>query len=483
MTISTQVRRVAVIGAGPSGLSAVKYLLAEKCFDTVDVLEQRSSVGGTWNYCPAAHKQASSTPVPQLRPWEPPEEPLWVAAGSAQKEAVFVSALYERLETNIPKELMKYSDQSWPADTQLFPSHATVLRYLEEYAEDVRDHIRFETQVLDVRVDNPQTSTWAVTTRNLRSGCNSTELYDAVVVASGHYNVPYLPAIEGIETWNKTYPGIISHSKSFDSPEQFRDRKVVVVGNSASGVDIAAQIRGVCKGKLLSSTRSESSFPLSTPSNILQVPEIIEFLPPSKHCRGLRFKDGRIEEDIDAIVFCTGYLYAYPFLSSLEPPVITDGRRTLNVYRQIFYIEHPTLVFPVLPQRVIPFPLSENQAAVFARVWSSRLTLPSKADMHEWENARAAERGDGKTFHLLPFPLDADYLNSLYDWAAQAATRPELDNGGHGKQGIRWEKGERWIRGQLPEIKKAFLAQGEQRHHIRSLKELGFDLETMGGKD
>lgn len=389
-----------------------------------------------------------------------------------------MSPVYERLETNIPKELMRYSDKPFPSDAQLFPKHPTVREYLEEYAEDVKHLVQFETQVLDLRSQGSGVDTWALTTRSLRTGFKKTEPYDAVVVSNGHYTVPYLPDIAGIESWNKAYPGVISHSKFYDSPEPFRGKKVVVVGNSASGIDIGSQINQVSKGKLLlSSKTAETLFSGTTETDKFDCPEIVEFLPPSSHERGIRFADGRIEEEVDAIVFCTGYFYSYPFLSSLDPPVVTDGERTLNVYQHLFYTNNPTLVFPVLPQRIIPFPLSENQAAVFARVWSGRLSLPSRAGMKAWEDATVAERGDGKAFHLLPFPLDADYLNYLYDWAAKAKRRPTLANDGNGKQGVRWGEKERWLRALFPQIRKAFVGRGEQRSSIRNLEELGFDFE------
>jgi cation diffusion facilitator CzcD-associated flavoprotein CzcO len=169
-----------------------------------------------------------------------------------------VSPLYDLLETNIPKELMRYSDQEWPSEAQLFPKHRTVKQYLEDYAKDVKSFIQFETQVLDVKLKDAGLSTWDLTAKDLSTGAKTTRTYDAVVVASGHFTVPYLPGTPGIEAWDTSYPGIISHSKFYDSPEDFRDKKVVVVGSSASGLDIGAQINEVSKGKVLASQKSES---------------------------------------------------------------------------------------------------------------------------------------------------------------------------------------------------------------------------------
>ncbi|KAF7596583.1 hypothetical protein BBP40_000983 [Aspergillus hancockii] len=211
---------------------------------------------------------------------------------------------------------MAYKEKPFPTEAQLLPKYSTVKKYLDEYAEEVKDYIHLGTQVVDVKSSDSGANSWAVTTKNLRTGSSKTDTYDAVVVASGHFDVPYTPDIPGIKLWNETYPGIISHSKFFDSPEPFHGKKVIVVGSSASGLDIGSQI---------------------------------------------------------------------------------------------------------------------SKAAVFARVWSGRLTLPDTAEMKAWEHATAIQRGNGTAFHALHFPLDADYMNFFYEWAAKAEPRHELINSGNDK--------------------------------------------------
>ncbi|KAB8234722.1 hypothetical protein ETB97_004051 [Aspergillus alliaceus] len=481
MTIPKQIRRIAIIGAGPSGLSAVKYLLAEKYFTKIDVFEKRSSVAGVWNYTPPALKQSASAPVPQLDPNEPDDGPIWHSIGvtKGSLEPAFISPIYSTLDTNIPKELMAYGDKPFPPDAQVLPKYSTVKKYLDEYAEDVKDYIHLDTQVVNIKSSASGPSPWVVTTKNLRTGVDSTDIYDAVVVASGHYDVPYTPDIPGIKLWNETYPGIISHSKFYDSPEPFRGKKVIVVGSSASGVDIGNQINKLSKGKVLASQRTKSYLLPSSASDKDYVSEIVEFLPPTEHRRAVRFADGKIENEIDAVVFCTGYLYSFPFLSSLDPPIITDGRRVLNTYQHLFYIQNPTLVFPVLPQRVIPFPLSENQAAVFARVWSGRLTLPDATEMKAWEDSTSIEKGNGTAFHLLHFPLDANYMNLLYEWAAKAEPRRGLIDNGNGKQCNHWGDREKWMRQLFPEIRRTFVEKCDERHKFKSIEQLGYDFDKF----
>lgn len=503
------VKSVAIIGAGPSGIATAKYvisdniislvllivllssryLLAEEAFDKIDIFEQRSNVGGVWNYTPDA--LVSPTKVPQVDPHQLVEEPQWSSSGSKyatglfpRGKVTFTSPMYDALETNIPNFLMQFSDKPFPRDSQLFPGRKEVAKYLREYAEEVQHLVNFQVQVLDVR---PQKSAsrekWAVKTKEMLSQHESEAIYDAVIVANGHFNVPYVPDIEGIARWNEQNPGIISHSRSYRRPNLFKGKKVVVVGNAASGSDIGAQISTVCKLPIIFSQRSVSYLSPGAQAFKDEALEIVEFLPSASYSRAVRFADGRIEQDIDAIVFCTGYLYSYPFLDSLTPLVISDGMRVQHVYRHIFYEDRPTLAFVGLPVKIIPFFVSEAQAAVISRVWSGRLALPNKEEMEGWERSVIMERGAERGFHMLGFPLDVDYLDELRDWALTAVPNPALGGkDGRGKLPPRWGEKERWARERFLAIKKAFAERGESRHRIRSMEELDFDFEACKGE-
>lgn len=102
---------------------------------------------------------------------------------------------------------------------------------------------------------------------------------------------------------------------------------------------------------------------------------------------------------MDHIIFCIGYEYDYPFLA---------------------------LVFIMLPLRAVAFPFAETQSAAVARVWSGRLSLPSRQDMLTWIEENTAKRGPGKSFHKLSHLADADYMNEMCQWCREA--RCEDDN-------------------------------------------------------
>ena len=436
-------------------------------------------MGGIWNLSePTLSKHI---PVPQSNPRYGHKRSMKEANGGSNdnlESLEFESPLYDYLETNIPKSLMAYSDKPFPDSSPLYPSHHEVLQYLEEYAEDIKQLIHFKHQVRDVRLDEMSTSdhkVWRVELEDLTSGNLSAELYDAVVVANGHYNIPSLPRIDGIEEWNKAYPNSIIHSKAYRRPQNYTGKKVLVIGNSASGLDIAFQISQRCMQPVLLSSRSVSAFGSMPPVSWREdVGEVIEFLPASEYPRAVRFRDGSTEKEIDSIIFATGYFYSFPFLSNLMPPIVTDGLRTQDVYQHLFHIEHPSLVFPVINLKVIPFPLAENQAAVVARVWSGRLQLPSKEEMREWEKETIKQKGNGKYFHLKKLHEDAAQINDLYRWAGLATSLPDPENDRQGKVGSSWGEREVWTRSRFPEIKAAYAARGDERVHTKSIEELGF---------
>ena len=439
-------------------------------------------MGGIWNL--SKPERSKRIPIPQTNPRYGHRPASQVANGptngnhSYDISLEFESPLYDYLETNIPKPLMAYSDKSFLDDLPLFPHHEDVLKYLEEYAEDVKHLIRFNHQVCNITLDSSSSQeVWQVEIEDLTSGITTSDRYDAVVIANGHYTVPSLPRINGIEAWNKSYPDTIIHSKAYRKPEDYTGQKVLVIGNSASGLDVAYQVSQHSRQPVLVSSRSASMFGMPPSSWRKDVGEVIEFLPSTTHTRAVRFQDGSIESDIDAIIFATGYFYSFPFLRDIEPPVVTDGLRMQDTYQHLFNISHPTLVFPVINLKVIPFPLSENQAAVVARVWSGRLTLPSPEKMRDWERHTIELKGSGKYFHVMKFPEDAAQINELYAWAKSASRREGLENDGQGRLGTRWGEREVWLRSRFPQIKMAHQGKGDERRKFKRVEELGFDYE------
>jgi cation diffusion facilitator CzcD-associated flavoprotein CzcO len=479
-------KSIAIVGAGPSGIAAAKYLLAEKAFNRIVLFEQRNRPGGIWNYS-ADHTNEDLFTIPQTNPRGKNQDPVFTRqplfanedeTKNWSKDLSFVSPMYEKLETNIPRGLMGFQGLDWPRDSQLFPTHETVLKYIEDYGADVQHLVHYRTQVINAQpTSEAPDSSWRIRIRRLGSTDEHELEFDALIVANGHFIVPYVPDIPNIQEWSEKYPGRISHSKYYRKPENYQGKKVIVVGNSASGADISNQVAANCQSPLLWSSKSVSMFSAthgSADQRRREVPPIKRFILEN---RGVEFEDGIIESNIDTIVFATGYFYSLSFLEEVNPALITDGSHVNHTYQHLFYAPQPTLSFLTLNQRVIPFPLAEAQASVVARVYSGRLSLPSYAEMQKWEANVIAEMGDGRNFHLLPFPKDGNYLNEMSRWALSAPPKEGLENDGKGKVPPIWGEWEFWCRENFPAIRRAFGELGEKRHQARSIEEVGFSFE------
>lgn len=250
-------------------------------------------------------------------------------------------------------------------------------------------------------------------------------------------------------------------------------QKVIIVGNSASGIDISTQVSTVCKLPVIVSEKATSNKPSNDDAAWAEhKPEIVEFMPAG---RRVRFSNGDIESDVDHVLFCTGYFYSFPFLRTLSPPVVTDGSIAHHLYHHMLYIPDPTMAFIGIPQRIVPFPIAEAQTAWVARLWAGRLPLASQSHMRDWEAQTLKSHGQGKTLHVLAFPKDQEYINMLYGQSMAVEKRAGLENGGQGKEPPFWGEEKGWTRERFPLIKLASRKLGDDRRLVTSLKQLGFD--------
>ncbi|GAB1645950.1 flavin-containing monooxygenase [Krasilnikovia sp. MM14-A1259] len=188
---------VCVIGAGASGLAAVKNL-REHGF-AVDCYERETSVGGAWN-------------------WRHDRSPVY--AGTR--------LVTSRARTEFPDFPMP---DTWPQ----YPDHTRVLSYLERYCAHfgLAEHIWFGTEVVSVVPAGD--GSWDVTTQSPGGGASRVQRYAAVVVANGHNWAPYLPVFPGADDFR----GRLIHASACKDPAQLRGRRVLVVGGGNTGCDLA----------------------------------------------------------------------------------------------------------------------------------------------------------------------------------------------------------------------------------------------------
>ena len=426
---------VCIIGAGSSGIAGAKVLAEHGVpFDCFEVSDE---VGGNW------------------------------AFGNANG----MSSAYRSLHINTSRERMEYSDFPMPKDWPDFCHHALIKQYFNDYVDHfgIRDRITFSTAVK--RAARGPDGVWEVA---LSTG--ETRRYDAVVVANGHHWDPRWP--EPAFPGGDTFAGRQMHSHEYVDTQGFEGKKVVVLGMGNSAMDIAVEVSLVTERTLLAARRGAWIIPnylFGKPSDQLPVNPRIPFslrqrwvhelvkrvvgnpaafgLPEPDHIVGqahptisnyilarvahgevvpkpniaafegssVRFADGSVEEDVDVVVYCTGYKVTFPFF---DEDLISAPDNDLPLYRRVFHPEVDNVFFLSLLQPLgATMPLAEAQAHWVARFLRGEYQLPPPADVRadmERERARMFKRYVTSKRHTMQVDFD-DYLFEL---------RRELRRGG-----------------------------------------------------
>ncbi|KAI9020809.1 hypothetical protein CLU79DRAFT_755661 [Phycomyces nitens] len=412
-----KITRVAVIGAGPGGLAAAKALRDENAFENITVFERNNQVGGTWVYSP---KVNPSLAIPSVNALEvdPP--------GHQTNDHAQGSAIYAHLNTNLPTPVMAFRDFPFSKDTPLFPSHEHVLKYLEAFADEnkLKPMIRFNTNVVQAEYLQEQ-KVWrlSLSEQSQESSLRKeyTEYFDALVVANGHYAVPHIPDIQGLKELTNKHANngiMIQHSRNYREPTEFKDKTILVIGSGPSALDIVRESSATAK-KVYHAVRTENKLSARALEN--QAPNCHRVTPPRRFISEtdghpkVECIDGKVLDDVEVVVFATGYLYSFPFLPFEKDNLIVDGQKVLHLYRFLFYIPNPTLAFIGLPIKVAPLPLSQSQAAVVARVWSGKVRLPSEAQMRQDDRER--QESNNRKDIVLSQEEELSYVDQLGAWA------------------------------------------------------------------
>ncbi|MBC5810367.1 MAG: NAD(P)-binding domain-containing protein [Candidatus Eremiobacteraeota bacterium] len=428
--------KIAVVGAGVCGLAATKALTAAGF--AVTCYEQSDRLGGLWAL----------------------DNPSGVAAA------------YRSLSTNTSKERTAFGDFPMPPEWPHYPRHDQILSYLEEYVDRFafRDAIVFGTRV---ETAEPRAGGgWL-----LRLAGGEEVAFDALVVANGHHWSPRLPAppIPG------SFDGLTMHSRDFRDAEPFRGKRVAVVGMGNSAMDIAVDCSFIARKTFLAMRRgvhvipktwfgipsdrirrhpllpfkvrqfltrlltrvsvgvqrtyglpepthevltahptlSDDIFPRLRAGAVEPVPEIVELLGDR-----VRFAGGRIEA-LDAIVYCTGYDFLFPFL----PAEVAAGLdTTIPLFRRMVPIGVPNLFFIGLASAVGSiFPLAESQSEWLVDILRGEYAPPDdtamRADVAR-EHAATRRRYVASKGHVAQVDVDL-YVASLERERAAGAKRTE----------------------------------------------------------
>ena len=195
-------RRYAVIGAGAAGLCGAKHLVGNG-FEDVTIFEIGTQIGGLWCY----------------------------------RNDNDLSSAYRTLHINTARNLTSFSDFKFDDDVQMFPDHRDMHRYLVAYAEkfDLTRRIRFKSRVIDLRLASGAGG--AERRWQIRLADGTVEVFDRVIVASGHLSTPM-----HVARYQEGFKGEYLHSHDYREPEPFVGKRICVIGVGNSACDIASDV-------------------------------------------------------------------------------------------------------------------------------------------------------------------------------------------------------------------------------------------------
>ena len=383
-------QKVCVIGAGPSGITAIKNLI-DKGLD-VTAYDFNQNVGGNWIY----------------------------------NEKSGHSSVFETTNIISSKTLSQYEDFTFDDFDKTipdYPSHDQLRRYFQAYAKhfDLYPYIQFNTLVKHCKQDANQN--WVVVTE--RDGQTDEQTFSHLVVCNGHHWNPRYPEYPG------EYTGRFLHSHDYKKAEPFRGERVLVIGGGNSACDVAVETSRVSQKTTISWRRGYQIIPkflFGKPSDV--VSGQLSFLPQklryflsgltvktitgSNDSYGLEkpktkfgathptindellyklrhgkvfpkgdierydgktvvFKDGSSEE-FDTIVACTGYILSHPFF---DKDFIDYSDSEVPLYLKMFHGQHDNLIFIGMFQPLgCIWPGSELQAKLAARAITGEWQRP-----------------------------------------------------------------------------------------------------------
>jgi cation diffusion facilitator CzcD-associated flavoprotein CzcO len=183
-----------IVGAGFGGLG-LGIRLARRGDTSFVILERASDVGGTWR-----------------------------------------DNVYPGVACDIPSHLYSFSFRTKADWSHFYASGPEIQDYLKDsaQAEGLLPHLRFETEVLEMRW-NESNQTWSVATTRGRFECR------VLVLAAGRLSEPRLPEVSGLAS----FTGEVVHSSQWKSERDLRGARIGVVGTGASAVQLVPELARV----------------------------------------------------------------------------------------------------------------------------------------------------------------------------------------------------------------------------------------------
>lgn len=191
--------KVVVIGAGLAGITAGALLPAKVPGIDLTILEKNANVGGTW-----------------------------------------FENIYPGVRCDIPAHVYQSTFSPNSQWTEEYAQGKEILAYWQAVARkhNVYEYIRFKTMVVGAYWE-PARAQWRVETVNLANDQRSSEQYDYVITAIGHFNEWKLPDYPGI----KDFKGPLFHSSNYDPTFDPKGKRIATIGNGASGVQVTTELQ------------------------------------------------------------------------------------------------------------------------------------------------------------------------------------------------------------------------------------------------
>jgi dimethylaniline monooxygenase (N-oxide forming) len=401
MTSDSSLPSVCIIGAGSSGIAGAKALHERGI--PFDCYEKSDRIGGNWVF------------------------------GNRNG----MSSAYSTLHINTSRERMEYSDFQMPKSFPDFPHHTHIAKYFNDYVDHFgfRDRIAFETGV--ARASRRRDGVWDV---ELETG--ETREYDAVMVANGHHWDPRWPE----PAFPGEFDGRQMHAHDYKDPEEFRDKRVVILGMGNSAMDLAVDASYHAKATYLAARRgawvipkyvqgkpldqpwqygrvarllSHPAVPFKVRQKVLEKTLLDQVGPMEKY--GLPTPDHRIAEAHptvsgrildrlahgaitpkpniaelrgDRVAFADGseveadvvvYCTGYKVtFPFFDEDFISAPDNDLPLFRRVFHPEYPNVFFLSLLQPLgATMPIAERQGQWLADYLRGEYALPARAEMLE----------------------------------------------------------------------------------------------------
>ena len=345
--------KVAIIGSGPCGLSQLRAFQQAKlkngdipeivCFD------KQPDWGGLWNYS-----------------WR---------TGTDQYGDSIPNSMYRYLWSNGPKECLEFADytfdQHFGKPIPSFPPREVLYDYILGRAKngDLKKYIKFNTAVTNVIFKNNQ---FEITSLNKKNNKTEIENFDYLVVASGHFAVPYIPEYEGM----KSFPGRILHSHDFRDAEEFRGKNLIVLGSSYSAEDVALQCyKYGAKSVTIGYRNNPMGF--KWPKGMKEV-HYLDRLEGKKAI----FKDGH-EQEVDTIILCSGYLHHFPYLEDSLTLKTHNRLYPPKLYKGVVWQDNQRLMYLGMQDQFHTFNMFDCQAWYARDVIMGKIQLPNDSEIQK----------------------------------------------------------------------------------------------------